>query len=152
MYIVRLSLWCIFLSLRALATGISQCGSGVGQFVFAPLATFLLTYYGWESVIWFVAGLYLTCTLFGALLRPLEEKNDIEGENGSRKNSKIQIHKLIPSSLKCWESKKKKLMCPFSRKDILYSGKSGILINCEKDKETNTTWDEFRHIFDNLIS
>ena len=28
---------------RALATGISQCGSGVGQFVFAPLATLVLT-------------------------------------------------------------------------------------------------------------
>ena len=31
---------------RALATGISVCGSGVGTFVFAPLGTYLLEQYG----------------------------------------------------------------------------------------------------------
>ena len=62
------------LSFRALATGISQTGSGIGQFVFAPLATTLLKNYGWEAAVWVVAGLYFTCIAFGALLRPLELK------------------------------------------------------------------------------
>jgi len=34
---------------RALATGISVCGSGVGTFLFAPLATYLLDVYGWKG-------------------------------------------------------------------------------------------------------
>jgi predicted MFS family arabinose efflux permease len=34
---------------RALATGISVCGSGVGTFLFAPLATYLLEQYGWQG-------------------------------------------------------------------------------------------------------
>ena len=34
---------------RALATGITVCGSGVGTFLFAPLATSLLKEYGWKG-------------------------------------------------------------------------------------------------------
>ena len=34
---------------RALATGISVCGSGVGTFLFAPLSTYLLEQYGWQG-------------------------------------------------------------------------------------------------------
>ena len=34
---------------RALATGISVCGSGVGTFLFAPLATYLLDQFGWQG-------------------------------------------------------------------------------------------------------
>ena len=39
-----------FESKRALATGISVCGSGVGTFLFAPLATYLSETYGWKVV------------------------------------------------------------------------------------------------------
>ena len=34
---------------RALATGISVCGSGVGTFLLAPLATVLLDEFGWKG-------------------------------------------------------------------------------------------------------
>ena len=34
---------------RALATGISVCGSGVGTFLLAPLATLLLDEFGWKG-------------------------------------------------------------------------------------------------------
>jgi hypothetical protein len=34
---------------RSLATGISVCGSGVGTFLFAPLATYLIEEYGWKG-------------------------------------------------------------------------------------------------------
>ena len=57
---------------RALATGISVCGSGVGTFLFAPLATKLLKEYGWKGANLIFAGLCLNCAVFGALMRPLE--------------------------------------------------------------------------------
>ncbi|KAG5893829.1 hypothetical protein JTB14_018332 [Gonioctena quinquepunctata] len=57
---------------RSLATGIAVCGSGVGTFAFAPLATILLDNYGWRGANLILAGLILNCVLFGALMRPLE--------------------------------------------------------------------------------
>ena len=33
---------------RSLATGISVSGSGVGTFLFAPLATYLIEVFGWK--------------------------------------------------------------------------------------------------------
>lgn len=63
-----------FESKRALATGISVCGSGVGTFLFAPLATYLLEQYGWKGSNLIFAGLCLNCAVFGALMRPLELK------------------------------------------------------------------------------
>ena len=66
-----------FESKRALATGISVCGSGVGTFLFAPLATQLLTVFGWKGANLIFAGLCLNCAVFGALMRPLELKAKI---------------------------------------------------------------------------
>ena len=63
-----------FESKRALATGISVCGSGVGTFLFAPLATHLVETYGWKGSNLIFAGLCFNCAVFGALMRPLELK------------------------------------------------------------------------------
>ncbi|KAL3278725.1 hypothetical protein HHI36_016255 [Cryptolaemus montrouzieri] len=57
---------------RSLATGIAVCGSGVGTFVFAPLATDLLENFGWRGANLILSGLILNCVIFGALMRPLE--------------------------------------------------------------------------------
>ena len=54
--------------------GISVCGSGVGTFLFAPLATQLLSTFGWKGANLIFAGLCLNCAVFGALMRPLELK------------------------------------------------------------------------------
>lgn len=56
---------------RSLATGIAVCGSGFGTFVFAPFATYLLEQFSWKSANQILAGLILTCGLFGALMKPL---------------------------------------------------------------------------------
>jgi hypothetical protein len=57
---------------RSLATGIAVCGSGFGTFVFAPLARFLLEYFGgWKGANLVLAGIILNCAIFGALMRPL---------------------------------------------------------------------------------
>ena len=58
-----------FESKRALATGISVCGSGVGTFVFAPFATYLLEQYGWKGTNIIFAGLCLqVCISFSTIL------------------------------------------------------------------------------------
>ncbi|KPJ17130.1 Monocarboxylate transporter 5 [Papilio machaon] len=57
---------------RSLATGIAVCGSGVGTFSFAPLASILLQQFGsWQNANLLLAGLILNCAVFGALMRPL---------------------------------------------------------------------------------
>uniref|UniRef100_A0A0K2UYI8 Major facilitator superfamily (MFS) profile domain-containing protein n=1 Tax=Lepeophtheirus salmonis TaxID=72036 RepID=A0A0K2UYI8_LEPSM len=57
---------------RALATGISVCGSGVGTFLFAPFATYLVSEMGWKGANLIFAGLCFNCAVAGALMRPLE--------------------------------------------------------------------------------
>ncbi|XP_071454654.1 monocarboxylate transporter 5 [Hetaerina americana] len=57
---------------RALATGIAVCGSGIGTFLMAPLATFLIDSLGWRGALMIQAGIVLNCAIFGALFRPLK--------------------------------------------------------------------------------
>ena len=64
-----------------MAIGIAHTGSGFGQFALAPIFTFLLNAYGWKITMLFVSGLTLTCVIFGALIRPLEPKHEIEIRN-----------------------------------------------------------------------
>ena len=56
---------------RALAMGISVCGSGIGSVIFNPLSKWLLDEYGWKGTLLIEAGLVLNCVAFGALYRPL---------------------------------------------------------------------------------
>jgi MCP family monocarboxylic acid transporter-like MFS transporter 14 len=60
---------------RALATGVTVCGSGIGAFVFAPLSNFLLAYYGgWRPAYWIISGIVLNLIVLGALFRPLKAR------------------------------------------------------------------------------
>ena len=61
---------------RSLATGIAVCGSGVGTFAFAPLATYLLETFDWKNSLLILAGLILNCAVFGAMMRPLTYPKD----------------------------------------------------------------------------
>ena len=56
---------------RALASGVSCAGSGIGMLALAPLAAYLLDAYDWRNTLAFVAGVALQCVVAGALLRPL---------------------------------------------------------------------------------
>ena len=38
-----------FKKYRALATGFTSCGSGVGTFIFAPMSVALIESYGWKG-------------------------------------------------------------------------------------------------------
>jgi MFS family permease len=59
-----------FLDNRALAIGISLCGSGVGTFSLAPLSSYVLHRHGWRWVVRTLSGLCLLCTACGALMAP----------------------------------------------------------------------------------
>jgi MCP family monocarboxylic acid transporter-like MFS transporter 12 len=63
---------------RAFATGISVCGSGAGTFILAPLASLLLSYYGWEGATRIFAALCLQCAVCGAVMRPLPRRKEKE--------------------------------------------------------------------------
>lgn len=41
---------------RALATGISVCGSGIGAFVLAPISDIIIKQYGWKQALLIQAG------------------------------------------------------------------------------------------------
>ncbi|XP_054166334.1 monocarboxylate transporter 7-like isoform X2 [Oppia nitens] len=60
-----------FTTKRALATGLAVCGSGVGAFLFAPFTQYLLTQMDWKNTLMILAALALHCSVFGALMRPL---------------------------------------------------------------------------------
>lgn len=57
---------------RALATGIAVCGSGIGTFVFAPIAELLLKEYGWRGSMMITSALMLNGIIFGSFYRPLK--------------------------------------------------------------------------------
>ncbi|CAI9737778.1 monocarboxylate transporter 12-like [Octopus vulgaris] len=61
---------------RALATGIAVCGSGIGNFVFAPIAELLLKEYGWRGSMMITSALMLNGIIFGSFYRPLKPPKD----------------------------------------------------------------------------
>lgn len=54
---------------RALATGIGVCGSGIGTFMFAPLNSYLINKYSWQTTLLIQSVIVLSCAIFGALFR-----------------------------------------------------------------------------------
>ena len=60
-----------FTTRRALATGLAVCGSGIGAFLFAPFTQWMLTKMDWKNTLMILAALALHCSVFGALMRPL---------------------------------------------------------------------------------
>ena len=123
---------------RSLASGITRVGGGLGQFVYAPLATFLINKYDWRVTIFIVAGISLFCAIFAVLMRPLELKEDEEIE--------AAISQPSPLSMKGWGSKKesKRTISVFSRKDSIYTiSVQGLM---EANKSASSTWADFRHL------
>jgi hypothetical protein len=57
---------------RSFATGLSQCGSGIGTLIFAPLTQVLLNHYGWRGTTLILAGCFLNLAVCGALMRGVQ--------------------------------------------------------------------------------
>ncbi|KAF1747869.1 hypothetical protein GCK72_024335 [Caenorhabditis remanei] len=60
-----------FESKRAMATGISVAGSGVGTFVMPIICQYAIANFGWEKTLWILAAFNFICVIFGFLYRPL---------------------------------------------------------------------------------
>nr|CDS34258.1 monocarboxylate transporter [Hymenolepis microstoma] len=60
-----------FDSKRALAIGITSCGTPIGAMIFAPLTGILMNKFGWSNTLILFAGMLFQCAVFAALYRPL---------------------------------------------------------------------------------
>lgn len=56
---------------RSLATGLAECGAGVGTLIFAPLLQLLISEYGWRGALLILSAIVSNIVLCGALFRPL---------------------------------------------------------------------------------
>ncbi|CAJ0574709.1 unnamed protein product, partial [Mesorhabditis spiculigera] len=65
---------------RALATGITVCGAGVGSAAFGPINNWVIQNYGWRAVFVTFTGAILTCILYGATFRPIQFREDNDEE------------------------------------------------------------------------
>lgn len=65
---------------RSLATGLAECGAGIGTLIFAPLLQFLITEYGWRGSLLVLSAIVSNVVLCGALFRPrpIFESNNID--------------------------------------------------------------------------
>ena len=80
-----------------LATGISTCGSGAGTFIFSPLASALISQYGWRGNIRVMAAFCLLCSLLGLVMAPNTRRRQTrELENKPRKLIDLTILRDIP--------------------------------------------------------
>lgn len=73
---------------RSFATGLSQCGSGIGTFIFPPLTQVLLNHYGWRGTTLILAGCFLNLAVCGALMRGVQWR--------PRRKSKSRAPRLEP--------------------------------------------------------
>ena len=70
-----------FESKRALATGIAVCGTGVGSIIVPPLSNHIFTHFdSLTSVIMLFGGMFLSCIIFGCLMKPLDVEKSEKGK------------------------------------------------------------------------
>ena len=60
-----------FKKYRGTANALASCGASVGQFLFSPLVVFLISEYGINGALLLNSALFLQCTVFAMLLRPI---------------------------------------------------------------------------------
>ncbi|OWF37861.1 monocarboxylate transporter 5-like [Mizuhopecten yessoensis] len=60
---------------RALVTGLSECGAGIGTLLFAPILERLISEYGWRGAVLIMGGVAGNIVVCGALFRPLRVKS-----------------------------------------------------------------------------
>ncbi|VDI12056.1 Hypothetical predicted protein [Mytilus galloprovincialis] len=66
---------------RTLATGISECGAGIGTLIFAPLYEYLIMSYSWRGAVLIIGAISLNIVVCGAVFKPLDgpqEYNEVQ--------------------------------------------------------------------------
>ena len=89
-----------FESKRALATGIAVCGTGVGSIIVPPLSNHIFTHFdSLTSVIMLFGGMFLSCIIFGCLMKPLDiDKMPYQSEKGKKTPLDTKPEKDIKSN------------------------------------------------------
>ncbi|XP_067672583.1 monocarboxylate transporter 12-like [Haliotis asinina] len=59
----------------AFATGVAECGAGVGTIAFAPVTAALFSTYSWRGTMYILSGIAANIVVCGALFRPIKGKN-----------------------------------------------------------------------------
>lgn len=123
---------------RALATGIAVCGSGIGNFVFAPLCEFLLKKYSWQGAMWIISGMVLNGIVFSTFFRPLSETCAKKKNNNSKMENECDVNVVLFDE----NGKTKKPFLPgdfeTSLKNPIYRCKSMELTN--GNSSNGSTW------------
>ncbi|CAN7984380.1 unnamed protein product, partial [Ixodes hexagonus] len=88
---------------RALATGMTVCGSGVGTFVLAPLIQLLMRTYGWKGTLIVCSGLSLQGVVAGFLMRPLRRASSRPTTESSSSYEPTELLTTRPRSLAVYE-------------------------------------------------
>ena len=88
-----------------------------------------------------IAGLCFLCVFFGALIRPLEWKDEGDKETRTRKLSKPAP--ISNRRRKQMNEQTDKIIKPFLRKDSFFNGSIQKHFATE---ETSTTWNDFRNL------
>jgi len=74
-----------------LATGISVCGSGAGTFLFAPIASHLISNYGWRGCNRVMAAFCLLCSILGLVMAPNVQRQRNSSNNQIREKKLIDV-------------------------------------------------------------
>lgn len=82
---------------RAFATGLAVCGTGIGTFLFPPLAKRLIDEYDWRGAHLILAGIVLNCAVCGALFKPVDKarlkRKYVYQEGGGFKQKEKYLHR-----------------------------------------------------------
>ena len=122
---------------RALATGIAVCGAGVGAFVFAPIANYLVENIGWRYSNLVFSGLCLLNIFCGLAMRPLETvthitKNEELHETTSTVDRKKSVGKNVD------------FMPTIGENDVLEDGNDGVH-DISRTESNNNSPEKFHH-------
>jgi MFS family permease len=86
---------------RGLATGLAGSGSGLGIFLLAPLASYLILAYGWRSAYLILGVVTLFLAIPAAIyLRPVKKETTDSPSTPSRKSSDVRETAILPEASK----------------------------------------------------
>ncbi|XP_033737329.1 monocarboxylate transporter 12-like [Pecten maximus] len=131
---------------RALVTGLSECGAGIGTLLFAPILERLISEYGWRGAVLIMGGVAGNIVVCGALFRPLRVKIVDKDDSGTLPNSEepfiaeqSPVHYSNSTPTEC------KALSP-TRKDITESNDrvSDTTSNSSYERESSNDRNMFR--------
>ena len=82
----------------ALASGIAECGAGLGTIIFAPITDFLVTEYRWRGTILILSGIVAHIIACGALYRPLDRNQEVLDVGKNKDNSLFTVENVETSN------------------------------------------------------